>query len=144
MVPTAAVAVVSSSLALKTSLTKESAKELSRSLRWLKAFNTCKNVSVASPLAMTQEEKLGRYTNFSLEHIYEKYRGLQTHMMVRESVLFCSAHDNPEILDPHLSRMHSVWLDTKSNHGGATMGSMEVLEGMTATAAGSAAAAVRR
>eukprot|EP00922_Rhytidocystis_sp_ex-Travisia-forbesii_P037773 GHVS01056270.1.p1 GENE.GHVS01056270.1~~GHVS01056270.1.p1 ORF type:complete len:168 (+),score=33.73 GHVS01056270.1:278-781(+) len=98
-------------MVMKTSLTKDTPKELSRSLRWQKAFSSCKNVGVVSPISMSQEEKLSRYTNFSLEHIYEKYRGLQTHLIVRESVLFCSAHDNPELLDPHISRMQTIWMD---------------------------------
>eukprot|EP00922_Rhytidocystis_sp_ex-Travisia-forbesii_P024871 GHVS01036505.1.p1 GENE.GHVS01036505.1~~GHVS01036505.1.p1 ORF type:complete len:149 (+),score=32.41 GHVS01036505.1:246-692(+) len=134
--PTPSAVSLSSSLLLKTPLTKDSAKELSRSFRWMKAFNSCKRVGM-SPLGMTQEEKLSRYTNFSLEHIYEKYRGMQTHLMVRESVLFCSAHGNPEILDPHLPRMQSVWLDTKTTHEGgkAALGVLEVLEGGAGTTA---------
>eukprot|EP00922_Rhytidocystis_sp_ex-Travisia-forbesii_P054002 GHVS01080130.1.p1 GENE.GHVS01080130.1~~GHVS01080130.1.p1 ORF type:complete len:225 (-),score=68.05 GHVS01080130.1:94-669(-) len=105
------VAAVMPQVMLKTSLTKETAKELSRSFKWQKAFSSCKIVGLVSPVCMTQEEKLKRYTNFSLEHIYEKYRGLQTHLMVRESVLFCSANDNPEIIDNHISRMPTLWID---------------------------------
>ena len=99
---------------IKSGLQKEDVKEKVGVLRWLKAFQQCKG-SEANPSAFTRDEKLGRFTNFSLEHIYDKYRYIQTHLLVREA-LIPTIHGNPDVMDPHLLGLHTIYLQPHHKH----------------------------
>eukprot|EP00921_Rhytidocystis_pertsovi_P023483 GHVQ01037561.1.p1 GENE.GHVQ01037561.1~~GHVQ01037561.1.p1 ORF type:complete len:134 (-),score=12.96 GHVQ01037561.1:826-1227(-) len=100
----------------KSPLSKDAIKSLARAFKWHKAFQQCKSSSSTGSVAASAEDdrdkKLKRYTNFSLEHVWDKYRPLQTHLLLRESVL-PNVASNPELLDGELDRMHTVYFEKR-------------------------------
>lgn len=79
-------------------LTKENVKELSNKVKWFRCFQTLKDVSIVpQEVNGSRQEKLERYTNFSLEHVWESHRFLQTHLLLREAVIPTLA-ENPDMI----------------------------------------------
>uniref|UniRef100_A0A0G4HLK5 Uncharacterized protein n=1 Tax=Chromera velia CCMP2878 TaxID=1169474 RepID=A0A0G4HLK5_9ALVE len=81
--------------------TKDLAKELAGSFRWIRAFQKHK---VKPP----SKDPLSRYTNFTLQHVWEKY-DCQTHLLLREAMVPAIAK-NPELLDPDVDHLHLKYL----------------------------------
>ncbi|PHJ24585.1 hypothetical protein CSUI_001560 [Cystoisospora suis] len=87
-------------------------KDVGRTLRWMKAFSAVKGQSTAGscasgtavidPVDPHKVHYKGRYTNFSLQHIWEKYDYLQTHLLLRECVL-AQIGQNPRLIDSELN-----------------------------------------
>ncbi|EPR62559.1 hypothetical protein TGPRC2_263080 [Toxoplasma gondii TgCatPRC2] len=87
-------------------------KDIARSFRWMQAFAAVKGkptagscaagTAVVNPEDPTKVTLKGRYTNFSLQHIWEKYDYLQTHLLLRECMLSQVAK-NPRLLDPEIN-----------------------------------------
>ncbi|PFH37776.1 hypothetical protein BESB_001180 [Besnoitia besnoiti] len=87
-------------------------KDLARSFRWMQAFAAVKGqptagscaagTAVVDPARPGRVTLKGRYTNFSLQHIWEKYDYLQTHLLLRECVLSQVAK-NPALMDPEIN-----------------------------------------
>ncbi|CEL94443.1 unnamed protein product [Vitrella brassicaformis CCMP3155] len=80
---------------------KELAKEFAHIFRWQRAFQKHR---AAPPTA----EPLSRYTNFTLQHAWEKY-DCQTHLLLREALIPTVAQ-NPEVLDADLEFLHTKTL----------------------------------
>ncbi|KAL8274517.1 hypothetical protein Esti_001538 [Eimeria stiedai] len=102
-------------------------KEVARSFRWSKAFAAAaakgyrsaalpqgeatlvpvpipppdSSSSSSSTSSSTKVIFKGRYTNFSLGHIWEKYDFLQTHLLLQEALLLQQGQQ-PELLQPEL------------------------------------------
>lgn len=87
-------------------------KDVGRTLRWMKAFSAVKGQPTAGscasgtaavdPMDPHKVHYKGRYTNFSLQHIWEKYDYLQTHLLLRECVL-AQIGQNPRLVDSELN-----------------------------------------
>lgn len=69
-------------------------KKVAGKLKWMRLLQASPQYSSLT----TPEEKLNRYTNFTLENAYEKYQFIPTHLLLRESVL-PTMKSNPELLD---------------------------------------------
>lgn len=92
-------------------------KEAARSFRWQKALAAAaakgynnptlpQGEATLIPKAPTAEDSSttkvvfkGRYTNFSLGHIWERYDFLQTHLLLQEALLLQQGQQ-PELLQP--------------------------------------------
>eukprot|EP01067_Filipodium_phascolosomae_P006937 Filipodium_phascolosomae@DN5339_c0_g1_i1.p1 len=96
---------------------KELSKELGYSFKWFKALLKYRSVPKALP-------KLSRYTNLSMDHIWEKY-DFQTQLLLREMML-PALYYNPEVLDPDLDDTLSsrvcITTATTSRSGGGSIG----------------------
>lgn len=80
---------------------KDLTKQVVMKMKWLRQLQAAKSRPWPSNETLSQAERLQRYTNFSLHHIWEKNRYLQTHLLVREACLF-TMHDAPSLLDPDI------------------------------------------
>eukprot|EP00920_Eleutheroschizon_duboscqi_P028597 GHVT01069675.1.p1 GENE.GHVT01069675.1~~GHVT01069675.1.p1 ORF type:complete len:125 (-),score=26.02 GHVT01069675.1:1389-1763(-) len=81
---------------------REGMKELIRAFRWQKALHDVSSVAVASTSSSSAPHKaLQRYTNFSLQHVWDKFSPLQSHLLMRE-YLMPSIAKNPELCDEDL------------------------------------------
>lgn len=96
-------------------------KEAARSFRWQKALAAAAARGYNSPTLPQGEATLvpkiptaedsantkvvfkGRYTNFSLGHIWERYDFLQTHLLLQEALLLQQGQQ-PELLQPEQQR----------------------------------------
>eukprot|EP00450_Noctiluca_scintillans_P040182 CAMPEP_0194479700 /NCGR_PEP_ID=MMETSP0253-20130528/2739_1 /TAXON_ID=2966 /ORGANISM="Noctiluca scintillans" /LENGTH=91 /DNA_ID=CAMNT_0039318969 /DNA_START=19 /DNA_END=294 /DNA_ORIENTATION=- len=76
-------------------------KEVAHVFRWHRAFAKFK-------APVKEVEPLARYTNFTLQHAWEKY-DCQTTLLNKE-VLLPLAKRNPELFDADLDNMHTVRL----------------------------------
>jgi predicted nucleic acid-binding protein len=95
----------------KRKMSKEVSKKILLKLRWVERLHQSSK-QIRKPLdALTQEERLKRYTNFSLNNLWEKYRFLQTHLLLREAALL-TLYDAPYIFD---SQLHNLFSKT-TNH----------------------------
>ena len=84
-----------------------SIKEVSSAFRWFRALQ--KNKTTPS------KDFAGRYTNFSLNHVWEKY-DCQTQLLQREALVPLMKW-NPEILDSDVDRMSATYFDLKKPSG---------------------------
>lgn len=80
-------------------------KEAAHALRWVKRFAAVKPLPLAPAAGTASVDPAtgkvtftGRYTNFSLQHIWEKYDYLQTHLLLRE-VIYSQLAQNPRLMD---------------------------------------------
>mmetsp|Transcript_43144 Transcript_43144/g.94024 ORF Transcript_43144/g.94024 Transcript_43144/m.94024 type:complete len:92 (-) Transcript_43144:152-427(-) len=76
-------------------------KEIAHVFRWHRAFAKFK-------VASKEVEPLSRYTNFTLNHVWEKF-DCQTTLLTKEAMLPL-AKRNPELFDPDLDNMHTLRL----------------------------------
>merc|ERR1719409_1930427 len=74
-------------------------KEIAHIFRWHRAFAKLK----AAP---KEVEPLARYTNFTLNHVWEKF-DCQTALLSKEAILPL-AKRNPELFDADLDNMHTL------------------------------------
>jgi hypothetical protein len=84
-----------------------SIKEVSSAFRWFKALQKQKT----TPL----KDFTGRYTNFTLNHVWEKY-DCQTQLLQREALVPLMKW-NPEILDADVERGDVTFFDIKKPSG---------------------------
>lgn len=110
-------------------------KETARAYRWMKAIaaatsrgssamqpqGQAKVVPVQPTPELPQSHKVeftGRYTNFSLNHVWERYDYLQTHLLLQEALLLQQGQ-NPALLEPerelHLRPMVEVSLEKSTS-----------------------------
>ncbi|CAK9038981.1 unnamed protein product [Durusdinium trenchii] len=75
------------------------AKEIAHVFRWHRAFAKLK-------MPIKEVEPLSRYTNFTLNHVWEKF-DCQTALLTKEALLPL-AKRNPELFDPDLDNMNTV------------------------------------
>merc|ERR1712113_829280 len=76
-------------------------KEIVHAFRWHRAFAKLKT-------PVKEVEPLSRYTNFTLNHVWEKF-DCQTTLLTKE-VMLPLAKRNPQLFDPELDVMHTVRL----------------------------------
>mmetsp|Transcript_16917 Transcript_16917/g.30632 ORF Transcript_16917/g.30632 Transcript_16917/m.30632 type:complete len:91 (+) Transcript_16917:95-367(+) len=76
-------------------------KEVAHIFRWHRAFAKLKAPA-------KEVEPLSRYTNFTLNHAWEKF-DCQTTLLCKEALLPL-AKRNPEVFDADLDQMHTVRL----------------------------------
>jgi len=76
-------------------------KEIAHVFRWHRAFAKLKT-------PVKEVEPLSRYTNFTLNHVWEKF-DCQTTLLAKEAMLPL-AKRNPEVFDADLDTMHTVRL----------------------------------
>merc|ERR1712048_637365 len=76
-------------------------KEVAHVFRWHRAFAKLK----AAPKEI---DPLSRYTNFTLNHVWEKF-DCQTTLLTKEAMLPLMKR-NPELFDADLDNMHSLRL----------------------------------
>lgn len=113
-------------------------KDLGRTLRWLKAFSAVKGqptagscasgAAVVDPVDPHKVHYKGRYTNFSLQHIWEKYDYLQTHLLLRECVL-AQIGQNPRLVDSEINACVTPTLFMNLPGGGSGPSSALLAEG---------------
>jgi hypothetical protein len=85
-----------------------SVKEVAHAFRWYRAFLKHKQPSVT-------KDATARYTNFSLQHAWEKF-DCQTQLLQREALVPLMKR-NPEVLDADLDRFGAVYFDIKRPAG---------------------------
>merc|ERR1712217_929138 len=76
-------------------------KEIVHVFRWHRAFSKLKAPA-------KEVEPLSRYTNFTLNHVWEKF-DCQTTLLTKEAMLPL-AKRNPQLFDPELDVMNTVRL----------------------------------
>merc|ERR1712187_953109 len=76
-------------------------KEIVHVFRWHRAFAKLKTPA-------KEVEPLSRYTNFTLNHVWEKF-DCQTTLLTKEAMLPL-AKRNPQLFDPELDVMNTVRL----------------------------------
>merc|ERR1712039_612642 len=76
-------------------------KEVAHVFRWSRAFTKLKS-------APKEVEPLSRYTNFTLNHAWEKF-DCQTTLLCKEALLPL-AKRNPQLFDADLDNMHTLRL----------------------------------
>merc|ERR1711982_12876 len=76
-------------------------KEIAHVFRWHRAFAKFKTPA-------KEVEPLSRYTNFTLQHVWEKF-DCQTTLLCKEAMLPL-AKRNPELFDADLDQMHTIRL----------------------------------
>ena len=84
-----------------------SIKEVGNAFRWFRALQKNKTTPV--------KDLTGKYTNFSLNHVWEKY-DCQTQLLQREALVPLMKW-SPEILDPEIDRMGVTYFDIKKPSG---------------------------
>ena len=84
------------------------AKEVAHAFRWYRAFMKHKQPS-------TQKEPSARYTNFSLQHVWDKF-DCQTQLLQREAIVPLMKA-NPEVLEADLDRFGAVYFDISKASG---------------------------
>eukprot|EP00490_Sorites_sp_Unknown_P006905 CAMPEP_0114668682 /NCGR_PEP_ID=MMETSP0191-20121206/36717_1 /TAXON_ID=126664 /ORGANISM="Sorites sp." /LENGTH=93 /DNA_ID=CAMNT_0001922399 /DNA_START=48 /DNA_END=329 /DNA_ORIENTATION=+ len=77
------------------------AKEIAHVFKWHRAFAKLK-------VPVKEVEPLSRYTNFTLNHVWEKF-DCQTALLTKEALLPL-AKRNPELFDADLDNMSTVRL----------------------------------
>lgn len=77
------------------------AKEIAHVFKWHRAFAKLK-------APVKEVEPLSRYTNFTLNHVWEKF-DCQTALLTKEALLPL-AKRNPELFDADLDNMNTVRL----------------------------------
>merc|ERR1711972_880521 len=82
-------------------LAMAAAKEIVHAFKWHRAFAKLK-------APVKEVEPLSRYTNFTLNHVWEKF-DCQTTLLCKEALLPL-AKRNPELFDADLDNMHTVRL----------------------------------
>jgi len=82
-------------------------KDVIPAFRWYRAFLKHKN--------STGKKDAPRYTNFSLQHAWEKF-DCQTQLLQREAIIPLMK-SNPEVLDSDLDRFGAVYFDIKEPEG---------------------------
>lgn len=99
-------------------LTKEAAKRVAKKFKWVQLLQASHSAPVPHVESMSQEAKLKRYTNFTLNHIWERYHYLENHLLLREAIV-PTMWSNPELLDgmvDHLPGNIQVFVDQKNKH----------------------------
>lgn len=96
-------------------------KQVVPKLHWLRRLQAARARPWPAGDTLSSQQRLQRFTNFPLYHLWDKYRFLQTHLLLREAALF-NLHGAPSLMDndvahfPGLPTVSALKKPAKSIH----------------------------
>lgn len=97
-------------------LSKEVVGRIAKKVRWTRLLQNNRASGFQHSSSMSQESKLQRYTNFTLDDGFEHYHFLSQHLLLREAV-FPTMAANPQLLDVIISDLPGSEYQHKSLTG---------------------------